>query len=394
MHIHFIHVGYLTHGPGRVRNLIIYFATMEQKTVFLPSWLHFWSRKLHNETWPGFHVYFSLIRKFLRAFDVLDKPGLASLKRQPCIYLANHQTYVESIIFNAIGSALGDRVILALAKVQHMKSWVGQLYEICFSYPGLQDPGLMQYIDQDEPGSFPVVLKTIKDALNNENKSLLIHVDGTRRNSVSQDRVLMLSSFWTDFAVENGFPIIPVRFIGGLPVEDHGIRYDFPVGYTAQTFRIGRPILPGDLIQLTAETRNTIVRRAINGLASPEEKIPEPADELFALNVKRWAEHAGVAESIAAIFQTMNYYQPDEKESLSSGDQRFDDFIQGLIKAGRLSMANASEDVALIVPDSEEGKWMARFAAFLYGSRGPKVFHSQEASKGFKTRVWVEEARI
>lgn len=322
---------------------------------------------------------------------MVDKSGFASLKRQPCIYLANHQTYVESIIFNAIGSALGDRVILALAKVQHMKSWVGQLYEICFSYPGLQDPGLMQYIDQDEPGTFPNVLKTIKTALNEENKSLLIHVDGTRRNSVPQDRVLILSSFWTDFAVENGFPIIPVRFIGGLPMQDHGKRYDFPVGYASQMFRLGQPLLPGDLRQLTPESRSTIVRRAINELASPEEKIPEPSNELFALNVKRWHEHAGVSESIAAVFQTINYYQSDENDLSSAGDRRFNDFIQALITAARLSMARPSEDIALIVPDSQEGKWMQRFASFLYGHRGPKVFHSENDSKDFKTRVWVDE---
>lgn len=364
---------------------------MLRKTIFIPSWVRYWDYKLRSSEWPGYKIFFSLVRKFLHAFDIADREQFSAIRGRPCVFLANHQTYVESLIFTTIASALTDRMVVAIAKLPHRTGWIGRLVDLCFSYPGVNYPDLIRYVDRHDPDELPALLFSLKQMLNEENRSLLVHVDGSRRSSALHDRVFLLSSCWVDFAVDNDYPIVPVRFMGGLPVEDQGSRYDFPVGCGTQSFRMGRPILPEELRAVSCNQRRAVVRSAINNLALPEEKRPLSADPLFESAAQQWSEYAGVPASIATIFAAVDYFQPGWNEPVNLKDYETADPIEALVMAGRMGIQHRG-DVALIVSDSEKGRWLARIADFFYGPCGPRVCRGCHGADSAQARVTVVEA--
>jgi ribosomal protein S18 acetylase RimI-like enzyme len=67
------------------------------------------------------------------------------------------------------------------------------------------------------------ILARIKPGLASGERSFFVHCDGTRSRSC-RTPVQRLSSLFLDMAVELDVPVVPVRFIGGLPVEkDKGV---------------------------------------------------------------------------------------------------------------------------------------------------------------------------
>jgi hypothetical protein len=103
----------------------------------------------------------------------------------------------------------------------------------------------------------------------------MVHVEGTRARSC-REPVTRVSSVFTDLAVELNMPVIPVRFVGGLPVDPVPERLEFPFEGGQQDIVIGRPITPAELRELPLRERSRVVIEAIEGLR-PQDEQPLPS---------------------------------------------------------------------------------------------------------------------
>jgi len=88
-------------------------------------------------------------------------------------------------------------------------------------------------------------------------KSLMVHVEGTRAFTC-RHAVGKMSSAFVDLALKLGAPIVPVRFVGGLPVQPLQKGLEFPVDFGRQDYWIGRPILLRNWPQNLIETASRL----------------------------------------------------------------------------------------------------------------------------------------
>ena len=250
-----------------------------------------WREQLGTESWPGEAVLEALAAEWLAEFRVEDAPALRAL-RGPVLFLANHESYLESVLFTAIAAAHLDRPIRALAKVEHQTRWLGRLHAAMTSYPGHSDPPRIAWFDQERPASLRHVLDAIP-----RNVSLLVHVEGTRQTQVGEP-IRKVSSIWTDLAIERGWAVVPVAFRGGV----NGAKTDVPVA--PQTHIVGRPIPADDLRAMPYAARRQAVAEAIDALGrdiaaphieassgfnKPETRIVEVLESALANATPSWA---------------------------------------------------------------------------------------------------------
>jgi acyl transferase domain-containing protein/3-hydroxymyristoyl/3-hydroxydecanoyl-(acyl carrier protein) dehydratase/1-acyl-sn-glycerol-3-phosphate acyltransferase len=239
-------------------------------TAPLRAW---WRRVSGIEEWPMADLHFALIERFVRRVKLTDPAGFHVLRGKPAIYLANHQVAVESILFNVIVSALSDLPIRIIAKKEHARSWIGEMIDLAQRYPGARQPTPILFFDRQDPAALPRVLEEFSGA---EPASLMVHVEGTRALS-ARERVTKVASVFTDLAIELGLPVIPVRFVGGLPVNPLAERLEFPFEGGQQDIVIGKAIAPEDLRGLTLrgltlKDRSRVVAEAIEALRPADEQ--------------------------------------------------------------------------------------------------------------------------
>jgi 1-acyl-sn-glycerol-3-phosphate acyltransferase len=232
----------------------------------------FWRGWFGLRDWPVEHLYFALLERFISDVTVDDPAAHAALHGQPVLYLANHQTGIESLLFSILAGALQGVPCLTLAKVEHRESWLGKLIAHCFTYPGARDPGVIAHFQREDPASLPRIVAGLRDGIEGERKSLMVHVEGTRALRARQP-VSTMSGVFVDLALAANVPVIPVRFAHGLPLEPVTERLEYPVGLGRQAYHLGAPILPEELRALTYKARSERILAAINQLG------PSTADE-------------------------------------------------------------------------------------------------------------------
>lgn len=244
-----------------------------------------WRQHLGVGAWPGERVFAALVERWLTDLRVVNPAAMRAL-RTPALYLANHENYLESVIFTTLASALFDRPLRAVAKVEHQTRWLGRLHAAMTSYPGHRDPPRIVWFDQDRPAS----LRPILDAAP-RGASLLVHVEGTRQTQ-SGAAVEKVSSVWADLAIERGWPIVPVAFRGGVAGE----RTDLPTG--RQTHVVGEPIAAEALAALPYAERRRVIAEAINALGA-DVPVPPPSPGIVAEAGRTLAsviEHSGALQ--------------------------------------------------------------------------------------------------
>ncbi len=246
---------------------------------------------------PGWPLARALVRRFLGGIEWTDR--VAARAAGPCIFVANHQTYIESILFCVAMPALLGRPVVALARAEQRKHWTGELDARWSTAPGHRPLDLVEYFDRDDPGALGPALEQLSRRVEG-GASVLVHVEGTRRRSVRQGRVQLVSTLWGELAVERGWPIVPVRFLDGLPLADQGRRYDFPVDYGPQRIRVGRPAWPVQLAALDPDDRRRAIRDGINGLGDPSE-VPRPSPDAFGEAVNAWVARTAAPEGEAVL---------------------------------------------------------------------------------------------
>jgi hypothetical protein len=147
-------------------------------------------------------------------------------------------------------------------------------------------------------------------------------------------------------------PIVPVRFVGGLPVTPLESRIEFPIGFGKQDYWVGKPLLPEQLAALPYKDRKELVLSAINGLG-PAEEHPLPGNPEFASRVADWEAKTGTTNAYAVMYQTL-------AELAAPGEDVRR--IVGAAQSGSLAIHNTPRD-----------RWLSRLASWLYGERGPRI---------------------
>jgi 3-hydroxymyristoyl/3-hydroxydecanoyl-(acyl carrier protein) dehydratase/1-acyl-sn-glycerol-3-phosphate acyltransferase len=262
----------------------------------------YWRRALGRPAPPVEDLFFGLAERFVSGVHLEDPEAYRALQGRSVLYLANHQVGIESPLFSVLVSALGGVPTATLAKAEHRESWLGQLLTLAFAYPGLADPELILFFDRQDQGSLLDILGTVRERLSASPRSLLVHAEGTRSTSC-REPVRTLSAAFLDLAVERAMPIVPVRFVGGLPVEPAESRLEFPLGYGRQGFRLGRPIAPEDLAARPLAERKALVLDRLGALA-PADETPAPGDPAFAAEVARLRE-TGHCSEVQAVLRSV-----------------------------------------------------------------------------------------
>lgn len=315
-----------------------------------------------REYWRDFHgvlggpaedIQSALAKRFLADIIVSDVKGHEAVRGRSCLYLANHQTGIESLLFLLAMQPLGGIPMKAVAKAEHRTSYINWLNQVTTSYPGMKPTVPMIYFEREDLASLLDIIRQMETAMTEERQNILVHVEGTRALTCRHEVKLLASSF-VDLAIKADLPIVPVRFIGGLPVKPVAQRLEFPVGYGSQEYWIGTPILPGELRPLNFRARKERVLGAINDLHIPiKEEVPSAGDPAFEARVKEWAERAGVHPQFATLLMALS-----ELDRPSEGTRR---------------ILDAMGSGVLEVDDSPVDQWLANLATHLFGPNGPRV---------------------
>ncbi len=208
-----------------------------------------------------------LLNSFVRRVIISDPLEFQNLAQRPVLYLANHQTMVESLLFLAVASALTKTTAKAIAKDEHRYSWVGAFARVASST--MEKPPLgMIFFKREQQKDILGILQKFKEETS-LSTSLLVHVEGKRSLHCSAE-TKRISSVFTDLALQLGWPIVPVKFVGGLPVSGDEF-CDFPLNYGKQDYHIGKAIFPEKLKNYSYKDRPEAILRAMNSLGPLQE---------------------------------------------------------------------------------------------------------------------------
>jgi len=261
----------------------------------------FWSDWFGRGRWPVEDLYYGLARRFVRRVVVEDPAALDAIAGRSAMYLGNHQTGVESLVFSIIASGLTRVPTVTLAKAEHRTTWLGRLIELCFRYPNVEDPRIIAFFDRDDRASLTGIIADLAAEMRSAPRSVMVHVEGTR-SKTCRAPVRKMSGAFVDMALEVGAPIVPVRFVGGLPVEPSDGRLEFPLGFGQQDIYIGRPQHPAELAPLHYGERKARIIAAINGLGPANaEEGPLPPSSAFQAKVEAWRGRTGVSTEDATL---------------------------------------------------------------------------------------------
>jgi 3-hydroxymyristoyl/3-hydroxydecanoyl-(acyl carrier protein) dehydratase len=266
-----------------------------------PAVRDFWRGFFGQSAPPVEDFYRGLVDRFLREVHIEDPEGLAAARDRGVLFLGNHQTSVESTVFAIVGSALMESPVLTLARIENDQHWLYRLMQLSFDYPGLRGPKMTQHFDRRDRASLPGIIASMAQLMRDTGRSVMVHVEGTRSLSCRAP-VEKVSGTFIDMALEVNRPIVPVRFVGGLPATPVSERLELPVGMGKQDIHLGALLTPDALRPLSYRERRERVLAAINGLG-PSNAIEEPIDPdpVFEAAVKARMEKTGVELGHAAV---------------------------------------------------------------------------------------------
>jgi acyl transferase domain-containing protein/3-hydroxymyristoyl/3-hydroxydecanoyl-(acyl carrier protein) dehydratase/1-acyl-sn-glycerol-3-phosphate acyltransferase len=253
-----------------------------------------WQERRWQSAVPSLRpLFLEACRRFVGAVRLLDPVGIEALAGRPVILVANHQVAVESVLAGILLPPVLGTPLLTLAKQEHQHTWVGRLAL------GLNDPNhgpAIVFVDRQHQRQMLEGLAEMAEALRSGERSVLVHVEGTRALRGSQP-VDTISAVWADLAMESGSAIVPLRFCGGLPAAGVGERQEFPVGFGRQSLLLGRPLVAADLAPLSLADRRA---RILEALADLEPYDLEPSiDASFDARVMAARQRWGIGLSRA-----------------------------------------------------------------------------------------------
>jgi len=313
----------------------------------------YWDKWFGVGRWFGEDLHYGLIKKFVGDVVLPDPDSFAKLRGRSCLFLANHQVGVESLLFSVLAAGLTEQPVVTLAKAEHRDSWLGHFIKHTFTYPGVKDPRLITFFERGDREALLQIVGELAGELASGTRSVMVHVEGTRSVSC-RTPVIKMSSAFIDMALTVRVPIVPVRFVGGLPsAPELEKRIEFPLGYGRQDYWFGRPILPEELEAMPYKERKATVIAAINGLGPGcNREEPYPGDALFERTVAEWCARTGADPEHAAILSAVLSYAKSEDT------ERFADAIRSGVYQ---------------CEPGPKGEWLKTWARWLFGPNGPRV---------------------
>lgn len=261
----------------------------------------FWKRELGIQSWFGGDVYFTLVRRFVNAVEFVDPADFESLKGRGVLFVGNHQVGLESMMFTMLMSGFHDMMTAAIAKSEHGVSWIGRIYASTFGRDDVKSPKLFVLVDRDDKRHMVTTMAREFELAGNNEQSLLVHTEGTR-SLQCRIPVQVVARSLVDRAVKARMPIVPVRFVGGLPVEPLAERIEFPYRYGKFDIVVGKALHPETLEPMASDARRDAVLEAMIGVGEPWElEEPYPGDERIAAEVPADMAARGVDEAQAVL---------------------------------------------------------------------------------------------
>ncbi len=243
----------------------------------------------------------ALMQQFVRRLVLEDPADFARLKNKPVLYCGNHQVGVESLLFLCLMDVLTVPNTRVIAKAEHRQSWLGALHDLSRRYFGSD---VLCFFERSNQQQLLGLLNAFDAESADEPTSLLVHVEGTRalhaRNPVRQ-----MSSV---LALRHRLPLVPVRFVGGLPVSGHAHaeRLEFPIEYGQQDYYVGRALWPEHLETLPPAERLQNALQRLNALGPElQEEMPLPPLEPISDRVHALSREWGVSPVQATLITTL-----------------------------------------------------------------------------------------
>ncbi|HAE38622.1 MAG TPA: hypothetical protein DCG57_08285 [Candidatus Riflebacteria bacterium] len=240
----------------------------------------------------------ALLGTFVNRVVVQNPVAFAAVSSSPVVFLANHQIGLESPLFMTLTYSMTGLPVEAVAKPDHINAWLAFLLAFAEESLGNNHPFRLMFADRQNP-------QALLDSLKKPGKqeaSLLVHVEGTRAAAANQP-VTRMSSVFLDMAIEKNLPLVPLRFVGGLPVEPSEERYDFPFRNGKQDFLIGAPIMPEQLKKMPYGQRPRFLMELINNLGPGKgQDMPLPPDKKFEAKTRFFVETFGFPKMQAMLF--------------------------------------------------------------------------------------------
>jgi acyl transferase domain-containing protein/3-hydroxymyristoyl/3-hydroxydecanoyl-(acyl carrier protein) dehydratase/1-acyl-sn-glycerol-3-phosphate acyltransferase len=261
---------------------------------------------------------------FLPRIIIENPDACRVLEGRGVMFLANHQTGVESLLFVIAARGFCGHTVEALAKAEHAHSWIGRLNAAVKSLKNRVPHDLLRLGERKSPAAMMAAMESALAKVASNERSLLVHGEGTRMRR-AREPVTTLSSTLVDLAVSRNVPIVPVRFVGGLPVEELSERIEFPVGLGAQHVFIGNPLLPEHLKALPPDQRRRLTIGRINALGPPlDEEVPSPPSEalLQAMASLPGGHPDSVNDVILTLFRSLKAPTEETRQLLAALDAK------------------------------------------------------------------------
>jgi len=259
----------------------------------------------------------SLVKQFVRNVIIINSEKISQLRKRPVIYLANHQTMIETLLFMTIMGINMDSTIEIIAKKEHEESLFGAMVQLA-KESLTESPVDLLYFDREDPEQLIHILSNLSSGAEHKSSSVMAHVEGTRALSC-RNPVRKISAIFIDLALKLNIPIIPVRFYGGLPIDEAGRRFDFPVAFGKQDYYIGEPIFPNMLEKLTLGERINKVLEALNTLGpSLKDEKPIEGDREFEDRVLQRVKNGNNSLFPAVILECLNRLPELSQETIAS----------------------------------------------------------------------------
>ncbi|MEK7829814.1 MAG: beta-hydroxydecanoyl-ACP dehydratase, partial [Acidobacteriota bacterium] len=115
----------------------------------------YWRQHFRVSAAPVEDIYRGLLDKFLRQVHVADRNGIEQARGRGMLFLANHQTAVESTLFALVASAMVKSPVTILAKAENQQHWLHLLMKHTFAFPGLVDPRMTRNFDRSDRSALP-----------------------------------------------------------------------------------------------------------------------------------------------------------------------------------------------------------------------------------------------
>ncbi len=268
----------------------------------------FWRNRLCIGHWPMEDLFLGLVQQFVRRVIVTAPEAFSACQGRSVVYLGNHQVGIESLLFSMVMSAISNVSTVTIAKDEHRGSWLGKLIAHAFAYPGIEDPQLIRFFDRNHAAALPTMLGNLAHEMQAPGCSVMVHAEGTRSRSCAEP-VRTLSGTLIELAQRAHAPVVPIKFVGGLPREHVPSRLEFPHGMAAQDIYVGAPLDPDDLSRLPYAERRATVLAAINALGpSSAHEMPHPGNERLQSAVELWQRTHRVSYEHAVLHEVLAQY--------------------------------------------------------------------------------------